>query len=166
MNANNFYELLVSKKSSIFTEVLKYGVFVALVVLIIASFFFSPIAFLIMAIITAVYYIFIFPKFEVEYEYTLVDSSLTIDEIYSKKKRKHLMDIRLGDAELIAPYPSSRLERLGNAKKVDCSSRDPESRPLAIVCRDSGTLQCVLIQADDKLKELIKRYAFSKYFED
>lgn len=52
-----------------------------------------------------------------EFEYTVAQSTLTLDCIYGKKKRKHILEIKLSDATKIAPARLTNDETNGIQKK-------------------------------------------------
>ncbi len=98
----------------------------------------------------AAYYL-IFPRFSVEYEYTLINKELDIDIIYGKERRKSGMNLDLSQAELIAPLSSPRMAYYQDCKKNNFSANDPEKPPYAIVITHKQEKVCVLIQMDDTL---------------
>lgn len=52
-----------------------------------------------------------------EFEYTIAQSTLTLDCIYGKKKRKHVFEIKLSDALKVAPANFTQQETAGIEKK-------------------------------------------------
>ncbi len=52
-----------------------------------------------------------------EFEYTVTQGTLTLDCIYGKKKRKHILEIKLLDATKVAPAHLSPDETKGIGKK-------------------------------------------------
>lgn len=96
------------------------------------------------------YYV-IFPRFSVEYEYTLFNKDLDIDIIYKMEKRKTGMSLDLSKAELIAPLSSSRMSSYQGLRKIDYSANDSANPPYAIVVTYHQKRICVLIQMDDTL---------------
>ena len=58
--------------------------------------------------------IFIFPRFQTEWEYQYVNGELDVDRIINKAKRKRMASYDISKAELIAPAASHRLDYYNN----------------------------------------------------
>ena len=59
--------------------------------------------------------IFIFPRFQTEWEYQYVNGELDVDRIINKAKRKRMASYDISKAELIAPAASHRFDYYNNA---------------------------------------------------
>ena len=73
--------------------------------------------------------IFIFPRFQTEWEYQYVNGELDVDRILNKAKRKRMASYDITKAELIAPAASHRFDYYNNNQKLkvcDYSSCNPE----------------------------------------
>lgn len=109
---------------------------------------------------------FLFPRFKVEYEYSYVNGSLDIAEIYSKESRKHKETINMEDVECIAPVNSHHLDGFGDTYAVkDYSSGNPEDHPYMIVLGGENKGK-VLLHLDDRMLEDLKRRLPRKVFTD
>ena len=98
------YEQLVTRKSRPMDLVIRILCIAALVVVLCGGMpFIGSLAVLVTVLLGVLIYYFVFPKLDVEYEYTLLNHDLEIDAIYSKSKRKKLMTLDIQQAEIIAP---------------------------------------------------------------
>ena len=85
------YEQLVTRKSRPMDLVIRILCIAALVVVLCGGMLFiGSLAVLVTILLGVLIYYFVFPKLDVEYEYTLLNHDLEIDAIYSKSKRKKL----------------------------------------------------------------------------
>lgn len=88
------YEQLVTRKSRPMDLVIRILCIAALVVVLCGGMLFiGSLAALVTILLGVLIYYFVFPKLDVEYEYTLLNHDLEIDAIYSKSKRKKLMTL-------------------------------------------------------------------------
>ena len=105
------YEQLVTRKSRPMDLVIRILCIAALVVVLCGGMLFiGSLAVLVTILLGVLIYYFVFPKLDVEYEYTLLNHDLEIDAIYSKSKRKKLMTLDIQQAEIIAPKNSHRID--------------------------------------------------------
>ena len=96
------YEQLVTRKSRPMDLVIRILCIAALVVVLCGGMLFiGSLAVLVTILLGVLIYYFVFPKLDVEYEYTLLNHDLEIDAIYSKSKRKKLMTLDIQQAEII-----------------------------------------------------------------
>jgi len=153
------YELLVIRQNQLKTRLLKALTITLIIVLSAIILVFLPTFLPAILIIVGVAYIFIFPRFNVEYEYTLLQQDFDIDVIYNKAKRKKANNFDLREAELIAPANSSRVAAFKTTKTLDYSSQDPNMPAYAIIIPLDKNLNKILIQPDDKLIQLFRNVA-------
>lgn len=78
---------------------------------------------------------FVFPGFDIEYEYLYVDRELSIDKIMSKEKRRNVYTVELDKMEFIAPANSHELDsyKARNLKVYDFTSGKDGARVYSIV---------------------------------
>ena len=163
---NSLYEHLVARQNQMKTRLIKaLSITLALMLAIIAVIFFPTFS-LIIIVIEAVVGYFIFPRFNIEYEYTLLYSDLDIDIIYNKAKRKSANSFDLREAELIAPVTSDRLKLFKPTNTLDYSTQNPNDTPYAIIIPFNKNLTKVLIQPDAKMIEHLRNAAPRVTFTD
>lgn len=160
------YEQLVTRKSRPIDLVIRI-VSIAFLALVLCGgmLFLGFLAVPITVLLGVLVYYFVFPKLDVEYEYTLLNHDLEIDAIYSKSKRKKLMTLDIQQAEIIAPKSSHRLNSIHPEKTKDFSSGTGNGT-YAIVIPSEQTITCVLIDPDEKMLDHMQQWMGSKMFRD
>ena len=93
----------------------------------------------------------------VEYEYSFLNTELTIEKIMGQRKRKHVDEFDIKQAEIIAPAVSDEIKsRAGNIVTLDYSTGYGSSDLYSMITNtDKGAVQ-VLFNADEKLIEAMR----------
>lgn len=163
---NDFFTELVVARKPQFTDGLIRGALILFTILAaLAGLFIHPLFFLIFLVFLACDY-FIFPRLNVEYEYSYVNGDIHIAAVFSKKSRKELTDVDLAKAECIAPEGSVHLNDYGNTYSVcDYSAKDPDDRPYVAVMGGPEPKK-IMLQLDqtmlDDLKHRMPRKVFTE----
>lgn len=162
-----FYEQIVARKPRITDMLIRILVIVAIV----ALFFFGMplIGFLAVLLAVALGFVafyLIFPRLNVEYEYSILNHDMDIAAIYSKQSRKKRISFDIQKAEIIAPKGSHRLDSYHPAKIQDYSSGEPDANTYAVMLPMEQQLTCILIDPDAKMLEHIRGWMGSKMFLD
>lgn len=160
------YELLVPRLPKATDRILQVLLIIIIAVLAAGTLIFGPILFLIAIVLGIVSYLFIFPRFHVEYEYTLLNHDLDIDMIYNRSKRKSVISFNLKEAEIIAPATSHRLDSYQNMKTLDYSAQDPQNTPYAVIISMNQTINRILIQPDATMLEHMQNFLPRTFFKD
>lgn len=162
---NDFYhELLINRKKQNMDFVIRTLVYFFGAILLLSSYFFGPVSLVAFLIFIAAAYYFILPKLAVEFEYSMLNSDITIDIIYKKQKRKNLFSFDIKDALVVAPYESSHIKQHEGTPIVDCSSKDTKDIVYAIIISINSQKKCILINPDDKLLDIFATYLPRKFF--
>ncbi len=163
-----FYEQLISVKKPkmlIYLQLLVLAVILGAVLAI--GFLFLGIAAIVVAwFVGMMFYFFVYPKFYVEYEYTLVNHSLDIDVVYHKVKRKHLFSVDLQEAEVIAPENSSALRPYADIRPRNLTSRTGEYKAYSIIVLQDSKKLNLLIEPDTELLERIRQWSGRKFTDE
>jgi len=160
------YELLVPRLPKASDRILQVLLIIIIAALAVGTLIFGPILFLIAIVIGVVSYLFIFPRFHVEYEYTLLNHDLDIDIIYNRSKRKPVISFNLKEAEIIAPAKSHRLDSYRNMKTLDYSAQDPKNTAYAVIISMNQDLNRILIQPDDTMLEHMQSFLPRTFYKD
>ncbi|WP_302802545.1 DUF6106 family protein [Eubacterium ventriosum] len=93
----------------------------------------------------------------VEYEYSFLNTELTIEKIMGQRKRKHVDEFDIKQAEIIAPAVSDEIKsRAGNIVTLDYSTGYGSSDLYSMITNtDKGAVQ-VLFNADEKFIEAMR----------
>lgn len=118
-------------------------------------------------ILIVVYFYFILPGTDIEYEYLYLDKEITVDKILGKEKRKTMGVYELDNIELMCPVDSKRgaYQNGGVSRTYDYSSGVPsdEHKPYAIFY--AGNVKIVLDLPVDFVK-MVQTNAPRKVFMD
>lgn len=161
-----FHEQLVQKKSRPTDGLIRILVLIIIVLLIMATPFVGMISTMLGIVLGAVAYYFIFPRLQIEYEYSLLNTDLDIDIIYNKAKRKRLMSLDLKNAEVIAPRTSHRLDSYRSTKTLDYSAGDTAKTPYCIMISIDQAMTAVLIQPDSTIISRLESFLPRTFFKD
>lgn len=162
-----FYEQLVTRKTKPLDILLRILiiVFIALVA-IIGMLFLGFLAFFIAVLLAMGAYYFIFPRFNVEYEYTLLNYDIDVAAIFSKEKRKNITSFDIRQAEIIAPKGSPRLSSYQPAKTHDFTSGEADAKVYAVMIPLESGISCILLEPDRTMLEHMKSWTGMKLYED
>ena len=164
---DTYYEQLVTCKPTGKTALLSVLSFLPILILILFGFpFLGFFAFMLAALYAVLAYYFIFPRFNVEYEYDLLNHELDIAAIYSKANRKDKLSIDIQHAEIIAPKNSHRLDSYHTTKRYDFSSGNANANTYAIIITLNQTLCTVLFDPDDEMLRHMKGWMGMKLYQD
>lgn len=162
-----YYEQLITRKPTGKTMLFRILSYLPIILLIIVGFPFIGFLSLMLAVLYGmIAYYFIFPRFNVEYEYNLLNHDLDIAAVYNKSNRKDKMSIDIQHAEIIAPKNSHRLDSYHTNKTYDFSSGDANANTYAIIINLNQTLSTVLIDPDAEMLEHMKGWMGMKLFQD
>ncbi len=144
---------------------------IALTVILILGAFFVQYILVFPAIAICIADIFIFPRFNIEWEYQYVNGELDVDRIINKAKRKRRESIDLDRVEIIAPAVSHRLDYYNNnrnLKEVNYTSNDPEreKQVYAMIVADENSLKKVLFEPTEKMLRDMRTRAPRKVYLD
>lgn len=166
MMDTTFYELLVPRIQQTTERVLLIASTTLVVIMTIFAFAIAPLLGGIALILDFLFFTFVLPRFHIEYEYALLQGELDIDVIYKKARRKSLITLDLGKAQVIAPAASNRSTRTDITKTLDFSSRDEQHPPYAIIIMHKQILTRILFQADEKMVALLQKSFPNTFYMD
>lgn len=162
-----FYEQLVTRKSKPIDFILRILIIVFIAaVAVLGTPFIGFLAFFIAVLLAMGAYYFVFPRFNVEYEYTLLNYDIDVAAIFSKEKRKNIASFDIRQAEIVAPAGSPRLNSYHPGKTHDFSSGSGEAKVYAVMISAEQNTTCYLLEPDQTMKEHIKSWTGMKFYED
>lgn len=162
-----FYEQLVPRKSRPADTAIRILIIALLAIFLIFGMLILGIIGVVITIALAcLAYYFVFPKLNVEYEYTLLNHDLQIDAIYNKSKRKKITAFDIQQAEIIAPKNSSHLRSSNPQKTLDFSSQDANAKTYAVMISMDQKNTCIIIEPDATMLKHIKSWMGSKFYMD
>ncbi len=153
-----YVEWLVKRKTPAWTILVK----ALLIVVCVIMFFLAvtiPFGFLLLlAAMLAAY--FVFPMFNVEFEYLVVNDQLSVDRIMGQKRRKKVWEATLDQIEIMAPLDSYLLKdaEKKDMKVLDFSSHMQGAKVYGIIAQTASGSAKVLFEPNEKiLKHLWSR---------
>ncbi|MBC7960135.1 MAG: hypothetical protein H7X94_09730 [Vallitaleaceae bacterium] len=160
-----FNEQLVTKESSPKDLAKKVGIISFAVVLAFAILALIPSILLIVLIIEGLILVFLFRRFNVEYEYILTNYELDIDRIYNKMKRKKGISIDVKRFSIVVPVLKKEYENeLSKVDKVlDFSSGVVKENTYAAIYTMDGKRIKLIFEPNEKLLKSIKMYCPSSF---
>lgn len=162
-----FYEQLVARKSRPVNLVIRVLVIAVIAAVILFGMPFLGFLAIILAVILGfLAYYFVFPRLNVEYEYSLLNHDLDVAAIFSKQNRKAQISIDIQHAEIIAPKDSPRLRSYNPVKTRDFSSGTSNGNVYAIMIPIDQQLNCIIIEPDDTMLNHMRDWMGSKLFLD
>ena len=145
------YEQLIRRRNRFIDHLYRALIYTGILVVVLSSVVIGYYGLFLAVIMGFVAYYLIFPRFSVEYEYTLFGKDLDIDIIYNKEKRKSKMQLDLSQAELIAPISSQHMAPYKEVKKVDFTANNGDKEPYGIIIAKNQSRVCVLVEMSDSL---------------
>ncbi len=162
-----YYEQLVTRKTRPADNILRILLILVIpVIVLVTTPFVGFFSFILAVIYGMIAYYFIFPRFNVEYEYDLLNHDLDIAAIYSKANRKKKLSIDIQQAEIIAPKGSPRLNSYHPDKTLDFSSGAPDAKVYAVMIPVDQKLNCIFIEPDRTMMEHIRGWMGMKLYQD
>ncbi len=160
---NEMYaEWLVKRKTPAYTMVLKIfmGILCVIALLLSISPAFGIFGVIILFAVGGATYL-VFRNSEVEFEYLFVTSSLSIDRIYGKSKRKKAWEATMEEIQIIAPTGSieARDHETKEMKVLDFSSKTPNAKTYTMISQSGSERTKVIFEPNDKLLRCIKMTA-------
>ena len=163
---DTYSEIIVKRKMSNSTLLLRFLAIIALVIII----FLSMAALGMFGLMAGVFIIWldiiIFRNTDIEYEYQFISGELNIDIIYGKRKRKRARKFDMRKIEVMAPLNSDKLSSANNNKNIkvmDYSSGYSDRQKYAFVINlDEGKVAKVIFEPSEKMIESIKYHLPNK----
>lgn len=161
------YEQLVSCRPKPYYFPLRILIILVIIaVAVLGMPFIGMFSFIIAIILAVLAYYFLFPRFNVEYEYIILNHDLQIDAIYNKAKRKTMRNFDIKAAEIIAPKGSPRLNSFRPDQILDFTSGDSSAKVYAVMLPMDLKKVCIYIEPDDKMVRHMKQWMGMKMYLD
>ena len=166
-----YLEELVKKKRTGKDSALRIGLMAVTAVMVVLALLSWNLIIIVAAIAVCVADIFIFPRFNTEWEYQYVNGEVDVDRILNKSKRKRVGNFDIANAEILAPASSHRMDYYNNNSKmkvVDYTSCDPEREKhvYAMIVSNEGQVSKILFEPTEKMLKDLRTKAPRKVFFD
>ena len=161
-----FAEQLVKRKKKPSEQFLKYALTALVIVFALGGMFFVKGYLVYLALALAVACYFIFPRFNVEYEYSYVNGEFDVDVIYSMQKRKKKEVFNLQDVDCVAPYGNPALAPFQTGYTITDYSAFDASRPPYVIVKGSEKRLIYMQIEDPTILADMKRKLQRKFYEN
>jgi len=154
------YEQLVSRRTKPLYYILLGGAFLlAVLIAVLGTMFFGVFSFIAGALIALIAYYFISPQLSVEYEYSILNSEISVDKIMGQRKRKKVAEFDMKNAEIMADADSEEiLRRVNNEMKVlDYSSREAGKLKYAVIFNEANGITEMIFEPNEKMVEALHK---------
>ena len=160
-----FAEQLVKRKKKPSEQFLKYALTALVVVFALGGLFLA--GFLVsLALALAVACYFIFPRFNVEYEYSYVNGEFDVDVIYSMQKRKKKEVFNLQDVDCVALYGNPALAAYQTGYTITDYSAFDASKPPYVIVKGSEKRLIYMQIEDPTILSDMKRRLQRRFYEN
>lgn len=153
---DTFYELLVKKNKPDTSALILSAINIIAIVCMLILTIYTQFAMILVIVLGFVFYYFVYPKISVEYEYSLLNSDMTVDTIYNKTKRKNVLTIDLKTLETAFPTSSPKMNGQRDGRRIDCSTGDMNSS-YCLIFPNSGEKTLLFITPDEHMLDMLKR---------
>ncbi|MBE5938467.1 MAG: hypothetical protein E7265_10615 [Lachnospiraceae bacterium] len=135
---------------------------ILVIVAVILTFFFAAIInsklLFVLGMIMAFFAVWLWPRFNMEWEYIFVDGQIDFDTISGGEKRKTRLRIDFDDVEVVAPVGSHALDAYKNCRILDYSSLRNDAKVYVVVGKvgEKGLCQ-IHFEPSEKMVEMMKQ---------
>ena len=148
---DHYIEVLVKRNSDESTRKKKLIMRICMAVTFLVAFFTAIPLFYLLTIILVLVYYFTIVRANVEFEYFYMDGELEIAKVINKSRRKKVITLKDEMIQLVTHADAEEIASFAGLKEIDCSSKDPQDRPFAIICNHQSVAKKVLIQVNAEL---------------
>lgn len=94
-------------------------------------------------------------RFDVEFDYCIIDGSMDIDKVLSKKRRKKYISVDKDTIELVAPFGHEELLQFNKYKTYYATNKNDENK--FVVVGVTGSKKCkIVITGNERILEHFK----------
>ncbi len=122
---------------------------------------------LLLAIACVAMIVFLFPRFDIVWEYVFVDGQLDFDQILGGNGRKRKKRIDFETLEVLAPKGSSHLDNFKNMKAIELDYSSLKSEEgYFLLCHEGNNILRIFFEPDEEMVKLMKTKSPRKVFMD
>ena len=150
-------EQLVKQRQTTATVVKKGALIAVTALFLLLSMVISlfMIAFMIMLVVDY----FVFPRFNLEFEYTYFTGSLDIDKIMNMQARKRVISTDVKDIDIVAPTGSPELRPYQELKVIHCGTKEPENKTYELVAPYKDGKVRIIFEPNEEILKGMKMLA-------
>ena len=152
----NYTEQLVRQNATSQTKVKRLALITVLMVMLTATFA-IPMLFT-LTFFYGLFLIYIWKRFDLEFEYIYYNGDIDIDVIKGMIKRKIMFSVSVKTLEIIAPTGHYELQQYKDLKTYDCSSNTGSKTYEMVFVKDEHKVK-VIFEPNDKILQGMRMYA-------
>ncbi len=146
-----FVEHIIKRKTDLKTVLYRIlAIFLTVIVFLFGSLYLGMLGLTITVLIGYLAYL-VFVYTSVEFEYSLVNGTLTIEKILGQRKRKFVDEFDLKNAEIIAPTFSEEIQKREITRLLDYSSGYKSDGLYSVILTDQEGSTQVLFEPTEKM---------------
>lgn len=146
-----FVEHIIKRKTDLKTVLYRIlAIFLTVIVFLFGSLYLGMLGLTITVLIGYLAYL-VFVYTSVEFEYSLVNGTLTIEKILGQRKRKFVDEFDLKNAEIIAPTFSEEIQKRETTRLLDYSSGYKSDGLYSVILTDQEGSTQVLFEPTEKM---------------
>ena len=157
----NYTEQLVKQKTTMQTRLKRISLVVVFIALLAVTFV-HPMLFMLM-FAYGVFLVYIWKRFNLEFEYIYYNGEIDIDVIKGMAKRKRLFSVNARTMEVLAPTGSIELQQYQKLKTYDCSTNSGNKTYEAVFSKNDRKIKVVFEPKEDILNGM-RMFAPRKVF--
>lgn len=161
---DTYQEQIVAKKGNGLEIAIRIAIYLLLAFLFFLSIL-RPLFIVAVIALGAFAFYYLFPRLNVEYEYSCLNSEFSIDAIFSKSSRKHITGFDFKNVERLTRKESMDASRYPGAKVLDFTGVSDNLGNYALVIANPGQKKIVYLTLNNAMLNIAKLYVPKYGFE-
>lgn len=154
---DTYHEQIVAKKGNGLGIAIRILVYLLLAVLFFLSLM-NPLLIVAVIALAGVAFYYLFPRMNIEYEYSCLNSEFSIDAIFSKSSRKHITTFDLKSVERLTKKENIDLNRYHGIKVLDFTGNSDRLSSYALVIVEPQNKKIIYLSLDNPMLDLAKNF--------
>lgn len=159
-NSTNYTEFTVKKSSDAKIILIRTALIIIYIAIVVSIWFAAWWLGAISVLAVAVAWYFTWPLTNIEYEYTTSSGNWRFEKITASKRRSTVLDVKIKDMEIIAPYTAEYADKYKSAAKIydfRKNSKQTEDVYFALF-EENGAKSLILFQCTNKALNIFSIY--------
>lgn len=159
-NSTNYTEFTVKKSSDAKIILIRTALIIIYIAIVVSIWFAAWWLGAISVLAVAVAWYFTWPLTNIEYEYTTSSGNWRFEKITASKRRSTVLDVKIKDMEIIAPYTAEYADKYKSSAKIydfRKNSKQTEDVYFALF-EENGAKSLILFQCTNKALNIFSIY--------
>ncbi len=160
---NDYYHEQVVDRRKSKSDIVLFVLFLAVLFafLLLGTLFLGVIAYILAALVALVFAVLL-TGIPTAFEYELNNYYFRVDAVYKRRKRREMMAFDIRSCETVAPQNAPVLTGVKPDRFYLYHSEKKEEIPYAVLFKDEDGLNCVLLNLDEQMLEIMQRFLGTK----